>query len=737
MFGEQESESPRLPSPWIARSRAATPVVPRSPHGSLAAAGGGTGGGGQTHERRRGGRIRSGATSDGSSTSGLGSASSTPPSEPPSHALLSELDSVSPTTTTTAAAAAAAAATRRTVGRGRSDQALDLKLLEDDLNSISLGHSKILPHDDDDDDRASSSLDSVELSVSRGSDSASNGRRRRGASEVDDVARVIVEDVEVGIGQVQRLMPEVDEQGHIEYKLKLLRPTSLHRLERLITQLRWRLVQGGGRAVYELGVLDNGVLVGLEGCEMRESLETLGTMLSGLGGGLVSIKRIVRLGSKATLQGSGAARLGERPQGPERTRFESFAVEAGDPQSTFQPYPSPPSPGTGATTNETGASSPIPIAASPRPAVRSDSSNSPRQPERVFNRKGKEKGPTPYPANRTATELAELKRSKRDARRVRKERELERMTDDAVCGARHGKRAEEGRAGGGTTASMPGTQDPAESAASERPVKKTPFNSHPGPVAPRQKPPRPPKPPRRRRSRAVDPLLVQVVSSDELDPSCHGWARGENAKDRMKAGTTMRDRMTGIEVQKSKQKLRREQRELEEGLNGGRASLKPTLAVPEGEVRYVVEVEVVVARKGAGRRGSLNAAVGVDATGNGGSRGSEVGFRSARASSQDGGPLSTPAAIEGGESLETDESELPSDRERRPSSASPTSGDGRSRVHGNGRRHALDPFGEDSISDEQDGDDDEEGWNYLEFDLRELSLAVKANHSSNGNSALI
>lgn len=39
--------------------------------------------------------------------------------------------------------------------------------------------------------------------------------------------------------------------------------------------MKWRLQEGRGEAVYQIGVEDNGMLVGLSEEEMRESLKTL------------------------------------------------------------------------------------------------------------------------------------------------------------------------------------------------------------------------------------------------------------------------------------------------------------------------------------------------------------------------------------------------------------------------------------------------------------------------------
>lgn len=52
-------------------------------------------------------------------------------------------------------------------------------------------------------------------------------------------------------------LPPEPQYGNIEYKLKLTNP-SKQRLEHLITQLKWRLNEGNGEAIYEIGVTDSG-----------------------------------------------------------------------------------------------------------------------------------------------------------------------------------------------------------------------------------------------------------------------------------------------------------------------------------------------------------------------------------------------------------------------------------------------------------------------------------------------
>ena len=53
---------------------------------------------------------------------------------------------------------------------------------------------------------------------------------------------------------------------------------SASRLEHLVTQMKWRLEEGNGEAIYELGVEDNGILVGLNNSDLKASMSALETM---------------------------------------------------------------------------------------------------------------------------------------------------------------------------------------------------------------------------------------------------------------------------------------------------------------------------------------------------------------------------------------------------------------------------------------------------------------------------
>ncbi|BGP13799.1 hypothetical protein JCM10213_006369 [Rhodosporidiobolus nylandii] len=380
MFGEDPSESPRLPSPWLSRSSGGTP----SPLPHL------------TPERT--------------------------PATPKDHAGGGD----------------------RARGRSSREDVELLQGLAEDFDAISLSKGKL-----------SSSPRTEEIAL------------------VD--------------GKLEGLQPEVDHKGHIEYKLKLLTPTSLHRLEKLRTQLKWRLTQGGGEAVYELGLLDDGQLVGLNQRDMDESLQTLGTMLSGLGGGHVQVSRVVRIGSG----GNGTPGA---PLSPTSTLFPSFDVPAAPNDHTFV-YPSC------------------------RPSY-----VPPRDETLPLFPPEKQRGPTPVPSNRTAEEQAIFRRDKRDQRRARRA---------AMQGVSHAPSPSSAL----STASSPSS---ASSSTVSSPSPDT-SSALPSPIAippplrawdpSRPKPPKPPRehrPPRRERRTKTPPgmesLFKPVMPGDaRADPDEVRW----------------------------------------------------------------------------------------------------------------------------------------------------------------------------------------------------------------------
>lgn len=96
----------------------------------------------------------------------------------------------------------------------------------------------------------------------------------------------IILDLEKGV------LPPEPQVGNIEYKLKLINPSS-QRFEHLVTQMKWRLREGQGEALYEIGVSDSGYLQGLNDMDMATSLDTLRQMANKLGASTTILRRKV------------------------------------------------------------------------------------------------------------------------------------------------------------------------------------------------------------------------------------------------------------------------------------------------------------------------------------------------------------------------------------------------------------------------------------------------------------
>ncbi|MBD3192667.1 MAG: elongation factor 1-alpha [Candidatus Heimdallarchaeota archaeon] len=72
-------------------------------------------------------------------------------------------------------------------------------------------------------------------------------------------------------------LEEEADDGNVEYKLKLIDPNAT-RFEHLVSQMKFRLLEGQGEAIYEIGVEDNGFPKGLSDKELEDSLKTLEKM---------------------------------------------------------------------------------------------------------------------------------------------------------------------------------------------------------------------------------------------------------------------------------------------------------------------------------------------------------------------------------------------------------------------------------------------------------------------------
>lgn len=94
------------------------------------------------------------------------------------------------------------------------------------------------------------------------------------------------------VAEMPTALPPEEEEGNVEYKLKLVNPSEF-RIEHLVTQMKWRLEEGHGEAIYEIGVEDNGFLAGLTDDDLEASLSTLHRMAERLGASLEVLREKV------------------------------------------------------------------------------------------------------------------------------------------------------------------------------------------------------------------------------------------------------------------------------------------------------------------------------------------------------------------------------------------------------------------------------------------------------------
>ncbi|EDV23780.1 uncharacterized protein TRIADDRAFT_57326 [Trichoplax adhaerens] len=97
-----------------------------------------------------------------------------------------------------------------------------------------------------------------------------------------------LKNLEITSSPTADLPPEIEE-GNVEYKLKLI-DVSSERFEQLVTQMKWRLEEGYGEAIYKVGVSNGGCLIGLQEKDLERSLCTLKSMASSLDADLTILR---------------------------------------------------------------------------------------------------------------------------------------------------------------------------------------------------------------------------------------------------------------------------------------------------------------------------------------------------------------------------------------------------------------------------------------------------------------
>ena len=67
------------------------------------------------------------------------------------------------------------------------------------------------------------------------------------------------------------IFPKEDYYGNIEYK-RYFYFKDYHRFQKYTTQLNYRLHEGNGRAIYIIGIDDNGTILGLSDNQIKENI---------------------------------------------------------------------------------------------------------------------------------------------------------------------------------------------------------------------------------------------------------------------------------------------------------------------------------------------------------------------------------------------------------------------------------------------------------------------------------
>jgi len=79
--------------------------------------------------------------------------------------------------------------------------------------------------------------------------------------------------------------------GNVEYKLKLPSPDA-KRLDEIATQLKYRVEEGLGEAIYEIGVMDDGKIIGLSEEELKTSIKNLEEAARKIGAKVTVIREV-------------------------------------------------------------------------------------------------------------------------------------------------------------------------------------------------------------------------------------------------------------------------------------------------------------------------------------------------------------------------------------------------------------------------------------------------------------
>lgn len=86
-----------------------------------------------------------------------------------------------------------------------------------------------------------------------------------------------------------RKIKKESDDGWIEYKIKLCHFDTPQRLDKLTSQMKFRLYEGEGKAIYNLGYTDDGIPLGIDHDLLFQSLKNLFTIVNTLNAEIKSV----------------------------------------------------------------------------------------------------------------------------------------------------------------------------------------------------------------------------------------------------------------------------------------------------------------------------------------------------------------------------------------------------------------------------------------------------------------
>ena len=90
---------------------------------------------------------------------------------------------------------------------------------------------------------------------------------------------------------MEAFIPKESYWGNIEYKKKFVNMTA-EKIKKYATQLKFRIIEGSGTAIYIIGVLDNGKVVGIKKSEIAKGNLIMENICSEINAYIYSCKTI-------------------------------------------------------------------------------------------------------------------------------------------------------------------------------------------------------------------------------------------------------------------------------------------------------------------------------------------------------------------------------------------------------------------------------------------------------------